>query len=400
MQNFDKKRCTNWYGSMFTCAVLWLCACCCTVSRADPGISGSEVRLAVLMPLSSDFAEVGMGYLRGAEVAAEHVNQHGGIQGRKLRLEAVDTLTVPAETLSEAKDALLSGPGHEPPFAMLGTLGKASASAVAPLLQSASVPLIGPATGLQSDIAAGRDWMFPVRQSDDQVMQRMVNQLETMGLKRLAVIHPRSPDSQRQMGFLRDGLKNGNLTLVADVDVGDTNMEINPQIAVLRAARPDVILTLGSYLMTQALITQMRAAGYKGLFLAHSDVGISQLLKSMKEAARGLGVVSGLPSPHAQGLVAAQEFRRAVENSSAIRQTGEAFVLDESAFEGYLSVMVFCEALRTLGGQPTRRGLRDALVSKPLTVAGLVFDFTRPGARGLQNAGDISVVTYGGKISQ
>lgn len=377
-----------------------LCLFLCTLSHADPGISQNEVRLAVLMPLSSDFAEVGMAYLRGAKAAAENVNQRGGIQGRKLQLEPVDTLTVPSETLSEAKDALLTGPGHEPVFAMLGTLGKASASALAPLLQSVGVPLIGPATGLHSDIPAGRDWMFPVRQGDDLVMQRMVNQLETMGLKRMAVIHPRSPDSQRQMGFLRDGLKTGNLALVADVDVGDTNMEINPQISTLRTAKPDVILTLGSYLMTQALITQMRAAGYKGLFLAHSDVGISQLLKSMKEAARGLGVVSGLPSPHAQGLVAAREFRKAVENSPTIHQTGEAFVLDESSFEGYLSVMVFCEALRTIGAQPTRRALRDALVSKPITVSGLVFDFTRPNARGLQNAGDISVVTDGGKISQ
>jgi ABC-type branched-subunit amino acid transport system substrate-binding protein len=380
--------------------LLCLCAGFCSVTKADPGVSSNQVRLAVLMPLSSDFAEVGMGYLRGAEVAAEHINQLGGIQGRKLRLEAVDTLTVPAETLSEAKDTLRAGPGHEPPFAMLGTLGKASASALAPLLQSAGVPLIGPGTGLYSDIATGRDWIFPVRQGDEQVMRRMVNQLETMSLKRLAVIHPRSPDSLLQMGFLRDGLKNGKLALVSEVDVGDTNMEIAPQIAVLIAAKPDVILTLGSYLMTQALITQMRAAGYKGLFLTHSDVGISQLLKSMKEGARGLGVVSGLPSPHAQRLIAAQEFRKAFENSSVIHQTGEAIVLDESAFEGYLSVMVFCEALRTIGGQPTRRELREALASKPMSVSGLVFDFTRTSARGLQNAGDISVVTYGGKISQ
>ena len=389
-------RISRWVTGLVSCACFGLFALAGTAAFAEPGISSGEVRLAVLMPLSSDYSEVGISYLRGAQAAADEINRQGGIQGRKIHLVPVDTLSVATETVAQARDVLHASSGRDQVFALMGTHGQSCVHAIAALIESEGVPLIGPASGLDAGTREGREWIFPVRQGDDVVLSRIVKQLAPMSLKRLAVIHPRSPDALMQMQFLRDGLKAGGVDLVADVEVGDTNMDVAPQIVTLRAAKPDVVLSLGSYQVTEALVRQMRDGGYRGLFLTHSDVGVSRLLKSLKESARGLGVVSGLPSPHSPSLAAARDFRKAMERSGGADLVG----IDESSFEGYLSVLVFSEGLRGLGANPTRHGLRDALGSKPLDVSGLQFDFSKTNERGLQSHGNLYVVTEDGRISQ
>lgn len=365
-------------------------------AHAEPGIAPGEIRLGVLMPLSSDFAEVGIAYLKGAQAAAEEINRSGGVQGRKIRLVPLDTLSVPAESLAQAKDILRAAPLKEQVFALLGTQGQASTDAVAPLLDAVGVPLIGPATGLVADVRDPNGWIFPVRGGDAGLMERMVRQFGTMSIKRIAVIHPRTPDALRQIQLLRGALKGSPLSLVADVEVGASNMDLGPQLAPLSGAKPDVILSLASYVVTDALVKQMRNVGYKGLFVAHSDVGTRSLVAALKESARGLGIVSGLPSPQSITLTLVREYRKSMDKIGATQQVG----LDESSLEGYLCLRVLSEGLHSLGANPTRRGLRDALVSKPFELSGLQFDYGRSTERGLQTHGSLYVIRDDGHADQ
>lgn len=365
-------------------------------ANAEPGVSATTVRFGVLMPLSSAFAEVGVAYLRGARAACEEVNRQGGIAGRKVQLLPIDTLPVPSDTVAQAKDALGMTSGEEQVLGFLGGVGQPSVAALVPILESNGIALIGAATGLVSQVRDPGGWVFPVRRGDEEVMEGMVRLLSTMSVTRLAVVHPRSPDATRQVQLLRESVKGSKVALVGQVDVGDTSIELGPQVTVAMAAKPDAVLTLGSYQMTEALIRQMRSAGYKGLFVAHSDVGTRQLIGALKDSARGMGVVSGLPSPNATSVVASREYRVAMEKVS----DGERVAVDESSFEGYLAARVAIEGLRHLGNSPTRRGLRFALANQPVEVSGLRFDYRKAAERGLQSPGNLYVVTGDGRISQ
>jgi ABC-type branched-subunit amino acid transport system substrate-binding protein len=148
--------------------------------------------------------------------------------------------------------------------------------------------------------------------------------------------------------------------------------------------------------MTEALVRQARAAGYKGLFATHSDAGTLRLMAELKDLSRGMGVVSGLPSPYASGLPAAREFRAAMEKLSS----ADRHEFDEASFEGYLAVRLFAETLRRVGPAPSRREFRQALVGRPVEVAGLYFDYRRGSERGLQTPASIYVMTRDGRVSQ
>lgn len=366
------------------------------LAGAEPGVSPTAVRFGVLMPLSSAFAEIGVSYFRGARAAMEETNRQGGVAGRKVQLVALDTLPIPQETVSQAKDAITTNAVDEQVIGLMGVVGMPSVAALVPVLESNGIPLIGVATGLVSQIRDPAGWVFPVRRGDEEVMEGMVRLLSNMSVGQLAVVHPRSPDATRQVQLLRESVKSGKVSLVAHVEVGDTSIELGPQVAVLMAARPEAVLTLGSYQMTEALVRQMRAAGYKGLFIAHSDVGTRKLIGALKDGARGMGVVSGLPSPNSNHMAIGREYRLAMER----QLDGERMVVDEASFEGYLAARVALEGLKQLGTTPTRKGLRYALSSQPLEVSGLRFDYRKSAERGLQSPGTLYVVTGDGRISQ
>ncbi len=364
--------------------------------QAEPGLTASAVRLGVLMPFSSVYAEVGTAYMSGALAAAEEINRQGGLQGRKIQLVPFDTLPVPSDTVAQGREAVQSTLADEQVFALLGTVGQANAAALLPVLENTGVPLIGAASGLTAQVRDNGVWIFPVRRRDDDVIQSLVKLLGTMTVTRLAVVHPRTPDASLQMQLLREAVKNTPVTLLAQLDVGDTNIDMAPQVQAIVAARPDAVLSLGSYQMTEALVRQSRAAGYKGLFVTHSDVGTLRLMATLKELSRGLGVASGLPSPYSVALPAAREFRAAMERlPEASRRE-----FDEASFEGYLAIRVFAEGMRHAGPNPTRRGLRQALASQSQDFSGLSFDYRRSADRGLQTPGSLYVMTRDGRVSQ
>lgn len=366
------------------------------VAHAEQGVTASSVRIGVLMPLSSSFSEVGLAYLRGARAAFDEVNRHGGIAGRKLQVLPIDTQPVPSDALSQTKEALNATAVDEQVLAFMGVMGQSSVAALVPVLEGSGVALVGTSTGLFSQVRDPGGWLFPVRRGDEEVMEGMVRLLSTMNVTQLAVVHPRSTDAHRQVQLLREAVKGGKVNLVGQIDVGDTSIELGSQVAALMAAKPEAVLTLGSYQMTEALVRQMRAAGYKGLFVTHSDVGTRRLIGALKEQARGIGVVSGLPSPNASGVAVSREYRAAMEKE----RDGERVVVDESSFEGYLAARVVIEGLRQMGSNPTRRGLRMALTSQPVEVSGLRFDYRKATERGLQASGNLYVVTGDGRISQ
>jgi ABC-type branched-subunit amino acid transport system substrate-binding protein len=382
--------------SLIACFFLLWAMAAGSARAAEAGLTAGSVRLGILMPFSNVFAEVGSAYMSGARAAVEEINHHSGVLGRRIELAPFDTMPIPADTLEQAQEALQNTAADEQVFALLGTVGQANAAALVPTLQNAGVPLIGAATGLASQLPDAGQWIFPVRRRDEDVILGLVKLLSTMSATRLAVVHPRTSDAQTQMQLLQEAVKSTKVTLVAQLDVGETNTELGSQVKAILAARPDSVLSLGSYQMTEALVRQSRDAGYKGLFVTHSDVGTLRLMATLKALSRGMGVASGLPSPYSVTLQAAREFRAAMERLPEASRHD----LDEASFEGYLAVRVFAEAFRKSGSSPTRKELRQVLTSQVLNVSGLSFDFRRAADRGLQTPGSLYVMTREGRVSQ
>lgn len=67
---------------------------------------GDPVRIGALMVLSGQYAMQGNAFREGIELAIEEVNAKGGINGRKLELQAEDTGNLPANALTASRRLL------------------------------------------------------------------------------------------------------------------------------------------------------------------------------------------------------------------------------------------------------------------------------------------------------
>ena len=110
--------------------------------RATPGVTATEIKIGGTFPLT------GVASLYKTIPAAEkayfdYVNDHGGVNGRKINFEILDDSYDPSKTVPAAQQ-LVEKDGV---FAVFGSLGTAPALATWGYLNSKKVPQVLVATG-------------------------------------------------------------------------------------------------------------------------------------------------------------------------------------------------------------------------------------------------------------
>lgn len=78
-------------------------------SGSTPGGGSNEFRLGLEAPLSGEQAVLGRGMLKGAQLAASQLNEHGGIEGRRIRVVPIDDAADPETGVDAAKKAISAG---------------------------------------------------------------------------------------------------------------------------------------------------------------------------------------------------------------------------------------------------------------------------------------------------
>ena len=118
-------------------AVLFATAVAAPAQRRAPGVTDTEIVLGTSTPLSGPAAAWG-NTARGMEAWTAHVNEQGGVHGRKIRFSIKDDGYVPGRAVAnvtEMKDSV---------FAIVGLLGTAIVAATKDVAIGAGVPLVAP----------------------------------------------------------------------------------------------------------------------------------------------------------------------------------------------------------------------------------------------------------------
>jgi branched-chain amino acid transport system substrate-binding protein len=109
-------------------------------TSSDSGSSGGgSYKVALISDLSGAYSSVSGPGAAGAEVAVDNINASGGVNGKKLDLQIIDSQSDPTTALTAAQKAV-----SENPLAMLMFSGSAGASAITNLAQSAQIPMLSP----------------------------------------------------------------------------------------------------------------------------------------------------------------------------------------------------------------------------------------------------------------
>ena len=135
--------------SLMLCALM---ALSCTSALAE---GDGEIKLAVIAPLTGDFAQYGEAYRTAVELTVSQVNAAGGIDGKMLAYDIFDDKNDARES------ATLAGriAADDSYIAVVGPFASTCALACAPILQNAGIVEMCP-TCTHPDLTATGDYIF------------------------------------------------------------------------------------------------------------------------------------------------------------------------------------------------------------------------------------------------
>src|SRR6266852_7354856 len=113
--------------------------------RAETGVSTDKIVFGQAAPLDGSAAALGQGMREGLLAAFAEANKAGGVKGRQSELISRDDGYDPNKSIQAAKQLI----EQDKVFALVGSVGTPTSSAVQPIATEAGVPFIGAFTGAE-----------------------------------------------------------------------------------------------------------------------------------------------------------------------------------------------------------------------------------------------------------
>lgn len=374
---------------------LWVCHAAASLGAGlfAPALraQSNAITLGQSAALSGPASALGEEFRRGALLQFQRVNARGGIGGRNIELLSLDDGYEPERCAANTRDLLGRGV-----FALFGYVGTPTSLAALPLATAARVPFIAPFTGAEALRVPFNRYAFHVRASYFDETAAIVQQLTSVGIRKVAVFHQNDSYGKAGLDGVVRALKVQQLEPAALGTVERNTVAVEAAVQAILAANPGAIVMISAYTSCAAFIRAARKAGYGGNFYNVSFVGTQALAKELGADVRGVVVSQVMPYPFSPQTAVAGDYLAA--GKAAADAKGAKFEPNYSSIEGFVAARVLTEALRRPGGAASSDGLIGALESlRELNLGGFFVDFSAQKHTGSRFV-DMTILSADGKV--
>jgi len=349
--------------------------------QADPGVTATSVTIGGTFPLT------GVASLYKTIPAAEkayfdYVNDHGGVNGRKINFDILDDGYNPAQTVPLTQQLV----EQTKVFADFGSLGTPSNLSIWGYLNSNKVPQVLIATGDSYWGFSYKKYPWTIGWQPDYPGEGKIygKYLDAkMPSAKIGVLYQNDAFGKNYYAGLRVGLgaKKSNIVSAQSYDPSQTN--VTQQILALKSAGADVLVIFA--LPTQAITALVTATkvGWTPSATIVGNVSANRLflLAAAANGANVDGVISSaytVSSTYApQANLPGVKLAKAIISQYAPSLSTSLAEGDGNVIYGLGAAWTFVYALQHAGKTPTRAGLMAALKS----MHNVVNPFTYPGIK-------------------
>jgi len=313
----------------------------------------AEIIIGQVAPFTGTLAPTGKGVNLGVRAYFDRINRTGGIGGNTLKLVTRDDSYKVDRTLAMTRDILV----HEHPVALVGFVGTGNTMALNKegILDQAGIALVGVRTGATALRQPVPKSIFHTRASYAAEVLKIIRQMHSMGLKRVAVFHQDDPFGEDGLNAARSGLKEAGMALVAVGKYKKGTTEVANAVKAIHEADPNGIIMVSNTAASAAFVKAMRDAGSFALMITVSVTAGPQVAATIgKELAHGLGVVQVVPNPESQAIQMSRELQE------DLMHVDKAVTPNHTILEGYLMARVLVAAIRK-AETPDRAAILKAL---------------------------------------
>ena len=341
------------------------------LTATAPGVTATEITLGMSGPFSGPAKELGRGMQIGIETYLEHLNETaGGINGRKLKLLALDDGYEPERCIVTMKDMLQ----QRPVFAFAGNVGTPTAEAALPLALENKRVFFGAFTGaglLRRD--PPDRYVFNYRASYAEETAAIVQYLlKVRGVKPDEIAVFAQQDGYGDAGFsgvVKSLRKAGfDTNRILRVGYQRNSMDLDAAVRGLLERKDQIkaVVMVPTYRPAAAFVKRIRDGGMNPIFTSVSFVNSDALAEALKELgakyADGVIITQVVPF-FDSGATGVLEYRERLARHFPSEKPG--FV----SLEGYIAARTLCAGLEKAGPDLTT----EKLVSALETIQGLDF---------------------------
>ena len=309
-----------------------------------------KIQLGQSCPLTGAAAQLGIQFNTGANVFFDLLNAKGGVSGRQIEILALDDGYEPGRCAENTAKFIA-----QDVFALFGYIGTPTSLAALPMATKANLPFVAPFTGAMSLREPMNRLAFHLRASYDDETAAIVNQLDTLDLKNIAVFYQNDAYGKAGLDGATRALAKLGRKPVALATVERNSVDVAAATKSLLLAKPDAIIQISAYQSCAALIREAKQAGFGGQFFNVSFVGTKALSDALGKDGAGVVVTQVVPSPYNTATPVVREFQ------SAVAAHGKKVDINYSSFEGYLAARMFADGLDRAGKRVSRDGLVTGL---------------------------------------
>ncbi|WP_293637405.1 ABC transporter substrate-binding protein [Polaromonas sp.] len=327
-------------------------ALCGTVSLAN----AAELVIGQVAPLSGVLASTGKQMVVGGKIYFDHINAQGGVHGALIRQDVVDDGYKVADTVRLTREML----ARPEVVALFGFAGTANVTQLLTdgVLDVGGAALVAPYTGGESLRNPFNPWIFHVRVGYAAEAEHMVQQVTTLGMKRIAVMYQDDGFGKAGLQGVENALTKRGLKMAAAAGYERNTDKVEEAVRQIKASDAQAVIMISVNKPSAAFVKQYRESGGGAQLYNISVVDPAELVKlaGLKNV-HGLGISQVVPYPFGTSLPVVRQYQE------LLKKYAPAEVVNYTSFEEFVGAKVLVEALRRAGPNPTRAKVVKALES-------------------------------------
>jgi branched-chain amino acid transport system substrate-binding protein len=278
-----------------------LAAIAATFVAASSARAQDTIKIPNIIELSGAGATVGNNWKNASSLAVDEINAAGGILGKKIQLEFVDTASDPGKARAAIQRAL-----DEKPVAIFGPIYSGSVSATLQLTNEAQVPQIigGEAANLT---AQGSKYLFRTSFGQNVSMPKIANYLrDAVKAKSLAIVYVNNDFGKGGRNAILKELESRGIKAVADLSTESGQADFAADVVKVKGANADAVFVYLNEEESARFLIEARKQGLDKPLIGETTLLGQKVIDLAKDAANGVkghvGLTVDAPIPAIQAF--------------------------------------------------------------------------------------------------
>lgn len=229
---------------------------------SDSSDDGGVIKIGTLLPMTAESAKMGNDMNNAIKMAAEEINENGGLLGKQIEIINEDAACNPQVAVAGANKLV-----SQEVIAVIGGYCSGAALPASGVLNQAGIPWILTAANSAKLPEQGYNNLFLLNSPATAQARTAADYIaNTLSGKRVAIINDNSAYSVDLAEKTRDNLKELGVEIVAFDALNPKEKDFTSLVTTLKGKDPDVTYWTGYYASGGLLLKQFKQVGVSGAF--------------------------------------------------------------------------------------------------------------------------------------